>query len=109
MICSIGQDKFTNWFVRTFIKDFNEQQAANDMSQESVAAIKELAQNTFKDLVQVAAPLMANALFLSSHGVSLDFATPNGKSVVEGKPIPKEEDSMDDLFGDVEFGQFDLN
>lgn len=101
LVCDIGEKKFCNWFMRHFMK-----QHGGTFNQAQLKNLKDLAETTYRELMQIAAPLVLNANSLTQFDVEINFKLNENLPVCQC--AEEQEENMDDLFNDIDFGDFNL-
>lgn len=100
-ILALDEEKFAFYFASTFLKDFDPE----DITDEVAKNMRDFGRRTYKDIIKIAKPMIANIQQLPSFEISLDFK--NEESDTEsGKE--KQEKSKPGKFDDVDFGEFNL-
>jgi hypothetical protein len=103
----VSKEKFVKTFIRTFAK---ESKTGETPSKEELLRLKNIADQTYDDMLTMGKSVIDNVGAVAMFDVSVDFKkalNPDGIDEEVGQQKTKK--VTDDLFGDLELPEFDLD
>jgi hypothetical protein len=108
----IPKEQFIKTFIKRFIAKNKTETLGKKQNQDVInpQRLKEIAEQTYDDMILLGQNLIENVGAVVSFDVSLNFKFSEEQGAEQqGGPQQPQQPGSDDLFGELDFGDFDIN